>query len=106
MDINITIDKDKKYNDKIINNDDVLLYIIDKYKLNLEKERKEALFFKCTHRFVILNDDLYCYKCELTNRCKTCKAQAKKEEYINPENLNVSLRQCIKCFAFTEWFKI
>jgi hypothetical protein len=96
--INLKINKTS--NSKI-STDEILEFICKKYKINLEIEIPKALYNKCIHKFVYLNGDAYCYKCNLNSTCKYCILRTQKEQYS--ENVDSDKFRCHSCNSKSEW---
>jgi len=96
--LSLKIHKDTNSN---ISSDEILEFICKKYKIDLKNEIPKALYNKCTHKFVFLNEDAYCYKCNLNSMCKYCILRTQKEQYA--KNVDVNIFTCHSCNSNSEW---
>lgn len=88
----------------LITDKELVEYLSKKYNFNINKEVKKAIFSKCNHRFIYLNDEVYCYKCTLTTDCPSCIKIASLEQYINDKSVKSGKFICNNCNCITEWF--
>ena len=86
-----------------ISNDEILEYVCKKYKLEINKEKREALYYKCKHKFIYLLGETFCYKCSLVTGCKSCIRKSKEEQYKNTEKLDKGEFNCSICKCIAEW---